>query len=129
VKAPLSGASPHLPVAETASTTREAKAACIEDSHVMATDEIVAILSHLDERITELRDLIVTQRTVKDWYTTAEAAELLGKTEFTVREWCRHGRVRAQKRRSGRGPHAAWVISHDELLRFQREGLLPFARV
>jgi hypothetical protein len=33
--------------------------------------------------------------------------------------------VHAEKRKSGRGPHPAWVISHSELLRFQREGLLP----
>lgn len=91
----------------------------------MATDEIVAILSHLDERITELRDLLVTQRTVKDWYTTAEVAELLGRAEFTVREWARQGRIHAKKRHSGRGKYQSWVISHDELHRFQREGLLP----
>lgn len=91
----------------------------------MATDEIVAILSHLDERITELRDLLITQRTVKDWYTTADVAELLGRAEFTVREWCRLGRIRAQKRQSGRGRYPSWVIGHDELQRFQREGLLP----
>jgi len=94
----------------------------------MSQDEISIVLSRIDARMTELRDLLVTQRTVKDWYTTAEAAELLGKAEFTVREWCRHGRVRAQKQRSGRGKYPTWVISHEELLRFQREGLLPFAR-
>jgi hypothetical protein len=64
---------------------------------------------------------------VKDWYSTEEFARLAGKAEFTVREWCRHGRVRAQKRLSGRGASSAWVVSHAELLRYQREGLLPFA--
>ena len=61
----------------------------------------------------------------KELYTTAEAAEALGKAEFTVSEWCRRGRVRAEKKGSGRGRHQAWVISHDELRRYQREGLLP----
>jgi excisionase family DNA binding protein len=69
--------------------------------------------------------LLVEQRTVKDWYTTEEAAKLLGKAEFTVREWCRNGRVRAQKKGSGRGKHQSWVISHEEVLRIQKEGLLP----
>jgi len=87
------------------------------------------------ERLDELRDrlerievalaLLVQQRTVKDWYSTAEAAAILGKAEFTVREWCRLGRVNAQKRQSGRGAFPAWVISHAELLRIEREGLLP----
>ena len=58
-------------------------------------------------------------------YTTEEFAALVGKAEFTTREWCRHGRIRAEKRQSGRGKHCAWVIAHDELLRYRREGLLP----
>jgi len=73
----------------------------------------------------EILDLLRTQRTIKDFYTTTEIAELLGKAEFTVREWCRHGRVRGQKQGSGRGKHQAWVIAHEELLRIQKEGLLP----
>ena len=47
----------------------------------------------------------------------------MGRAEFTVREWCRHGRIRAEKKDSGRGAYAAWAISHAELLRFQREGI------
>lgn len=70
-------------------------------------------------------DVLVHQKTVKEWYSTAEVAELLNKAEFTVREWCRLRRINAEKRNSGRGPYAAWVISHVELQRLQREGLLP----
>jgi hypothetical protein len=40
----------------------------------------------------------------------------------------RLGRIRALKKASGRGKHASWVIPHEELLRFQREGLLPDRR-
>ena len=76
----------------------------------------------------EVRDLLLSQRTVKDFYTTAEVATMLGKAEFTVREWCRHGRVQAQKQGSGRGQHQAWVIAHAELQRLQRDGLLPVQR-
>jgi hypothetical protein len=68
---------------------------------------------------------LVQRQTVKDWYTPAEAAALLGKEEFTVREWCRNHRINAEKQKSGRGPHRGWAISHDEILRYQREGLLP----
>lgn len=91
-------------------------------------------MDRLDERFGELLErlgrveaaltLLVRERTVKDWYTTAEIADMLGKAEFTVREWCRLGRIRAEKRLSGRGAYPAWVISREELLRYQREGLL-----
>jgi hypothetical protein len=82
----------------------------------------------LDRRLDKVEALLeelVRQKTVKEWYSTAEVAEMLGRAEFTVREWCRLGRVRAEKRMSGRGAFPAWVISHDELQRYQREGLLP----
>ena len=52
-------------------------------------------------------------------------AHLVGKACFTVREWARLGRIKGQKRGSGRGAHAAWVFSHEELQRYQRDGLLP----
>jgi DNA-directed RNA polymerase specialized sigma24 family protein len=88
---------------------------------------IESILERLDRMETMLADLI-RQRAVKDWYTTDEVAEILGKAKFTVREWCRHGRVHCRKKSSGRGMHRQWVIAHEELLRFQREGLLPLER-
>jgi hypothetical protein len=68
---------------------------------------------------------LLTQRTIKAFYTTSEVAQMLSKAEFTVREWCRRGRVRAKKQGSGRGKHQAWVIPHEEVQRLQREGLLP----
>jgi hypothetical protein len=78
------------------------------------------------EKIEGFLALLVQRETVKDWYTTEEFARLVGKAEFTVREWCRHRRISAEKRMSGRGAFPAWVISHQELLRYQRQGLLPF---
>jgi len=77
------------------------------------------------DKIESLLTILVERQTVKDWYSTEEFARLVGKAEFTVREWCRHGRIKAEKRNSGRGAFPAWVISHQELLRYQREGLLP----
>lgn len=76
-------------------------------------------------RIEEFLGILLGRQQPKEWYTTEEVAKLLGKADFTVREWCRLGRVRAQKRQSGRGKFQAWVVSHGELLRFQKEGLLP----
>ena len=85
----------------------------------------------LEQWLGEIRQLLmvlVERETAKEWYTTDEFARLLGKAEFTVREWCRHGRIRAEKRNSGRGAIPAWVISHAELLRYRREGLLPIRK-
>ena len=87
--------------------------------------DLPEMIRRLDTRLGEVLKLLLDQKTIKDWYTTAEAAEALGKAEFTVREWCRHGRVNAAKRRSGRGKYCSWVISHEELQRLRREGLLP----
>jgi hypothetical protein len=90
--------------------------------------EVVARLDRLDQKVGQLLDLLVRQRTIKDFYTTAEVAEIVGKAEFTVREYCRLGRIRGQKRACGRGKHPAWIISHAELVRFQNEGLLPLRK-
>jgi hypothetical protein len=82
----------------------------------------------IEERLSKIEALLLVllqKQAVKEWYTTEEFAQVVGKAEFTVREWCRHGRVRAEKRNSGRGAFPAWVVSHQELLRYQREGLLP----
>jgi hypothetical protein len=86
--------------------------------------ESIDIIDRL-ERIEAALRMLVERQAVKDWYSTEEAGKILGKAEFTVREWCRHGRIRAEKRRSGRGKFCSWVIAHEELLRIQREGLLP----
>lgn len=58
-----------------------------------------------------------------EWYSVEEFARIVGRSDFTCREWCRHGRISAEKKSSGRGAYAAWTISHAELQRFQREGL------
>jgi len=71
---------------------------------------------------------LVEQRTIKEWYSTAEVATLLGKAEFTVREWCRLGRVYAEKKKAGRGATSEWIVSHAELTRVRNEGLLPDPR-
>jgi hypothetical protein len=86
--------------------------------------EVQILFERLD-RIEDMLTRLLQQRTVKDWYGTEEAAQILGKAEFTVREWCRLGRVRAQKRPCGRGRSREWMIAHSELERIQNEGLLP----
>jgi hypothetical protein len=82
----------------------------------------------VDERLDRIEAMLAAiagRQHVKEWYTTAEFATVVGKAEFTVRSWCRLGRIRARKKDSGRGAHTAWAISHEELQRYRREGLLP----
>ncbi len=90
----------------------------------MSSEELTPLVQRLD-RIEAVLAELLRQKTVKDWYSTAEIAQLLGKAEFTVREWCRLGRVHAVKRECGRGLSQEWIISHQELTRIRNEGLLP----
>jgi transposase len=84
--------------------------------------------SELLNRLTRIESALQTlirEKTVKEWYSTAEVATLLSKSDYTVREWCRLGRVRASKKAHARGAHPEWLISHEELQRLRNEGLLP----
>jgi transposase len=87
--------------------------------------DILARLDRLELYVSQVLDLLVAQRTIKDWFTTAEVADILDKSEYTVREWCRQRRVKAEKRACGRGRANEWVVSHQELTRLRNEGLLP----
>lgn len=95
---------------------------------MLTTTHFTELSARLDRIENVLHDL-VQRETIKEHYSTAELAKLLGKAEFTVREWCRLGRIRSAKKASGRGAFPAWVVSHDELLRYQREGLLPHRQI
>jgi hypothetical protein len=87
----------------------------------MSTDNIEARL----ERMESLLKSLIERATIKDWYSTAEVARLLDRAEYTVREWCRQGRIRAKKKPCGRGKGGEWLVSHDEFERLRNEGLLP----
>lgn len=80
------------------------------------------------DRIEEKLDQLLQGTIEKEYYSTAEAAKILDRAEWTVREWCRLGRVYAEKRKCGRGSSNEWMISHDELRRIQNEGLLPLPK-
>ncbi|HEY2787359.1 MAG TPA: hypothetical protein VGJ05_20555 [Fimbriiglobus sp.] len=82
----------------------------------------------IDERLGKIEAMLlvlVERQPQKEWYSIEEFARMVGRAAFTCREWCRHGRVQAEKKVSGRGAHSSWVISHAELVRYQRNGLLP----
>ena len=80
------------------------------------------------ERIGKKLDALIRNRVAQEYYSTAATAKILGKAEFTVREWCRTGRIHAEKRECGRGHSREWMIDHEELQRIQSEGLLAIRR-
>lgn len=87
----------------------------------MTTQEIAQRLEQIELALQRL----LSERIEQEFYSTRDVAEILGKSEFTVREWCRHGRINAEKRPSGRGRSKEWMISNDELHRIRSAGLLP----
>jgi hypothetical protein len=62
---------------------------------------------------------------LKNHYSVDEFAQQVNRRPFTVREWCRLGRINAGKSMTHSGAATLWVISRAELERFRREGLLP----
>lgn len=99
------------------------------------TDVLAILLNRTDEvleRLAKLEAAVIAsgaeQEKAQDWYSTAAAAKFLGLAEFTVRNYCRLGRIRGAKKGSGRGKYQSWVVSHAEIERVRREGLLPLCR-
>lgn len=75
------------------------------------------------ERMEAMLAVLVERQHVREWYSVEQFARIVRRAEFTCREWCRTARIKAEKKHSGRGAHTSWVISHEELQRYQREGL------
>ena len=58
-------------------------------------------------------------------YSVEEVAGMLGRSPYTVREWCRNGQINASKRSERRGAGMLWSVSVEEVARHKNEGLLP----
>jgi len=86
-------------------------------------DDLLNLLARLEAKV----DRLVEQPPAKQYYTPKEFGKIVGLSRYTVSEHCRHGRLRAEKRRTGRGRSLDWQLSHAELLRYRNEGLLPAA--
>jgi hypothetical protein len=102
------------------SSSKESIQAMLIESLVPLAEQLQRIHAMLDT----LAKQVLSQQLVKEYYSTKEAAKVLGKRPYTVREWCRMGRIRAEKADFGRGLDEEWRISHDELVRIQNEGLM-----
>ena len=84
-----------------------------------------SVMVEILQRVRRIEDALVKQATVKAAYTTGEFAKIVQRDEYTIREHCRLGRLNASKRACGRGCSQEWSLSHEELVRYQIEGLLP----
>jgi hypothetical protein len=80
------------------------------------------------DRLVEISEQSAQAQPARESYSSAETARLLGKRPFTVREWCRLGRIKAKKRPCGSGASFAWEISASEIERIRNHGLLPIPK-
>jgi hypothetical protein len=84
-----------------------------------------------DRRLANIEFLLnqlLVRETVKAHYSVEEFSTLVGKAEFTVRQWCNLGRINAEKSMTQSGSTTRWVISRAEYERYSREGLMPLQK-
>ena len=97
----------------------------IGESHLVVQSlQVVADrLTGLEKVTADIHQLLIGQRQEKEWYTTRELAEIVGKSDYTIREhWCNDGRIECQKD-PGTGK---WRIPGSEVRRLRAGGsLLP----
>ena len=55
-------------------------------------------LASLEEKVVDIHQVVLSQRTEKEWYSTSELAEALGKSQYTIQErWCNEARIACEK--------------------------------
>jgi len=78
-------------------------------------------LMALEEKVAEIHQVVLAQRVQKEWYTTNDLAEALGKSHFTIQErWCNDGRIECEKDPTS----GKWRIPGDEFRRLVGGGAL-----
>lgn len=82
-------------------------------------------LSELSTKLDPIYGMLAVPREDRTCYSVKEVAEKIDRKPYTVREWCREGRINATKRVERRGGAELWSISAAELSRYRNEGLLP----
>jgi DNA-directed RNA polymerase specialized sigma24 family protein len=90
------GAAEHVLPAKSARRRRQDSAAPVEVVEALRaeTAKLAERLAGIEKLLAELHAAQLSAVPAKEYYTTVEAAKLLGKRPYTVREWCRLGRVR-----------------------------------
>lgn len=94
-------------------------------------EDLLDRFASLEEMVTTIEQSIASTDAANDpspareYYSVLEFAGLVGRGEYTVREWCRMERINAEKCETGRGDAKSWKIPADELARYRDHGLLP----
>lgn len=78
-------------------------------------------LARIEEKLADIHSILHEKKDEKEWYRTDEVADILDKSEFTVREkWCNQGRIEAVKdEETGK-----WRIPAHEVKRLRNGGNL-----
>ena len=72
------------------------------DDPVSSVDQAVLMLGQrmtaMEQNVAEIKSVVLAQRIEKEWYTTSELAEALGRSQYTIQErWANDGRIECQK--------------------------------
>jgi hypothetical protein len=65
--------------------------------------EVKGLVSSELSCIKEMLQTLLARQTVREFYSTDQFGELTGLKPKTVRDYCNEGRLRGEKKRSGRG--------------------------
>ena len=98
---------------------------------MMTTEQKPDGQAQLDEMrtmILQIHGMLASPKEARTSYTVKEAADLLGRKPYTVRQWCLEGRINATKRAERRGGTEVWNISAVEIERYRNDGLLLVIR-
>ena len=90
-------------------------------------ESVAGAIARIEQRLVEIEYTLTTllgqtknTETVTEYVSTAVAAKLLDRAEFTIRQHLRNKRIRAKQLRNGH-----YRISREEIRRIKDEGLDP----
>lgn len=85
---------------------------------------LLAKMTDMQSMLDRIFDAVTRPSLDRACYTVEAVAKKVGRKPYTVREWCREGRINATKRTERRGGAELWSISSEELSRLDNLGLL-----